>query len=209
VRVHDGTPPGTVAAIPVEPVSPVTLPASVDDRLLAARAQAGDRKALDTLLRRHYDLVHAVCRRITGNDADAADAAQEALLRAVRGLATFDSRARFSTWIYRVAVNASLDEVRRRSRRPAVISSMAMSMEDLGVEATGGPALVADRVDIDAALRVVAPEFRAAVVLRDLCGLGYVELADVLGVPVGTAKSRVARGRAALARLLGDQGGDA
>ena len=81
-------------------------------------AQAGDRGALDQLLRRHYDRMHAVCRRITGNEADAADAAQEAMIAVVRGLARFDGRSAFGTWVYRIATNASLDELRRRRRRP-------------------------------------------------------------------------------------------
>ena len=80
-------------------------------------AQGGDRGALDQLLRRHYDRVHAVCRRITGNDADAADAAQEAMIAIVRNLDRFDGRSSFGTWAYRIATNASLDELRRRKRR--------------------------------------------------------------------------------------------
>jgi len=80
-------------------------------------AQGGDRRALDALLRAHYDRLYAVCRRLTGNDADAADATQDTLIALVRGLRGFDRRSRFTTWSYRVAVNASLDELRRRRRR--------------------------------------------------------------------------------------------
>src|SRR5207244_6411245 len=89
-----------------------------DDAGLVSAPQAGARVALDRLLRRHYDRVHALCRRLTGNDADAVDAAQEALIAIVRGLPRFDGTARFGTWAYRVATNACLDELRRRSRRP-------------------------------------------------------------------------------------------
>ncbi len=85
---------------------------------LVARAQGGDQRALDALLRAHHDRLYAVCRRVTGNDADAADATQDALIALVRGLRGFDRRSRFTTWSYRVAVNASLDELRRRRRRP-------------------------------------------------------------------------------------------
>src|ERR1043165_6596189 len=91
-----------------------------DDRPLVAAAQAGDRAALDALLRRHYDRVHAVCRRIAGSSRDADDAAQEAMISIVRGLPRFDGRAQFSTWAYRIATNAALDELRRRCRRPAL-----------------------------------------------------------------------------------------
>ena len=96
------------------------MAAATDDRELVAAAQAGDRRALDTLLRRHYDRVHAVCRRIAGSSRDADDAAQEAMISIVRGLPRFDGRAQFSTWVYRIATNAALDELRRRKRRPAL-----------------------------------------------------------------------------------------
>src|SRR6187551_2363326 len=91
-----------------------------DDRQLVAAAQAGDQRALETLLRRHYDRVHAVCRRVAGSSRDADDAAQEAMISIVRGLPRFDGRSQFSTWVYRIATNAALDELRRRKRRPAL-----------------------------------------------------------------------------------------
>ena len=180
-----------------------------DDPELLAAAQAGDRVALDHLLRLHIGRIHALCRRITGNDADAADATQEALIAIVRGLPRFDGRSAFSTWAYRVATNACLDELRRRRRRPeptagqvldasrsaATLTSMASDLETVGA-----------RVDIDAALATLTPEFRAAVVLRDLIGLDYAEIAEVLGVPPGTVRSRIARGRAVLADLLAPDG---
>jgi RNA polymerase sigma-70 factor, ECF subfamily len=166
-------------------------------------ARDGDRAALDALLRRHYDRIHAVCRRLAGNDADALDAAQEALLAVVRGLPRFDGRSSFSTWCYRVATNACLDELRRRRRRPEP------GLPEVGdVPVAGGSGVddvVAARLDVDAALATLAPEFRSAVVLRDLCGLDYAEIAEVLGIPAGTVRSRIARGRAALAdRLAGN-----
>lgn len=165
-------------------------------------AAGGDRDALDILLRRHYDTLFAVCRRMTGNDADAADAAQDALVGVARNIGRFDGRSRFSTWAYRIAVNACLDELRRRGRRPEPTDDAALASR-----AAAGPAVdtaVADRLDVDAALRKLAPEFRAAVVLRDLCALDYAEIAEVLDIPAGTVRSRIARGRAALAVDLGN-----
>jgi RNA polymerase sigma-70 factor (ECF subfamily) len=181
--------------------------------VLAARD--GDRGALDTLLRRHHDRIYALCRRVTGSDADGADACQEALVAIVRGLDRFDGRAAFGTWAYRVATNACLDELRRRRRRPE-----PGLPDDLG-ESTGRPAgqvatgglgpaggtgdafgAVDTRLAVDAALARLPTDFRVAVVLRDLCGLAYDEIAEVTGVPVGTVRSRIARGRAALVPLL-------
>jgi RNA polymerase sigma-70 factor (ECF subfamily) len=172
-----------------------------EDAALVAAACDGDRDALDALLRRHYDRLYALCRRMTGNDADALDAAQDALIAIVRGLPRFRAGARFSTWAYRVATNACLDELRRRRRRPEPgLADLDHARAGIG-SATDG---VDARVDIDRALASVAAEFRAPVVLRDLCGLDYAEIAEVLEVPVGTVKSRIARGRAALADLLGN-----
>jgi RNA polymerase sigma-70 factor (ECF subfamily) len=170
-------------------------------------AQGGDRAALDALLRRHYDRIHAICRRLAGNAADADDATQEALLALVRGLPKFDGRAKFTTWLYRVTTNACLDELRRRGRRPVPTD------DELGAaQPATGPAVdasVASRMEIDAALSTLTPEFRAPIVLRDLCQLDYAEIADALDVPPGTVRSRIARGRAALARhLAGNQEGN-
>lgn len=178
-----------------------------DDRALVAAAQAGDRRALDDLLRRHYDRVHAVCRRIAGSTRDADDAAQEAMISIVRGLPRFDGRAQFSTWAYRIATNAALDELRRRKRRPTLhaVSDEGAQPEPVDPLAERRLAGVADRLSIDAALDELPDEFRTAVVLRDIADLDYAEIADALGVPVGTVKSRIARGRHQLANLVGNQ----
>src|SRR5688572_23349107 len=135
---------------------------------------------MDALLRRHADRLNAVCRRVMGNDADAADALQEALIAVVRGLDRFDGRAAFSTWAYRVATNACLDELRRRKRRPEPSEDEVLDTHASGVDALD---VIADRRDIDAALARLAPDFRAAVVLRDLVGLDYAEIGEILGAP--------------------------
>jgi RNA polymerase sigma-70 factor, ECF subfamily len=172
-----------------------------DDQSLVSAARSGDRGALDALLRRHYDRIHALCRRMTGNDADAADAAQDALIAIVRGLDRFDGRSSFGTWAYRVATNACLDELRRRSRRP----DPGLPERAAGLTATGVPVAdgVATRLDIDAALAQLPEIFRAPVVLRDLAGLDYADIARVLELSPGTVRSRISRGRSHLAVLLG------
>jgi RNA polymerase sigma-70 factor (ECF subfamily) len=178
------------------------------DEALAAAANAGDRGALEVLLARHLDRVHAICRRVTGHPEDALDATQEALIAVTRGLPRYDGRSLFTTWLYRVATNAALDELRRRKRRPepAEVSDHrpASGGGGLGAAAGAGPveSAVAARLDIDAALTALSPEFRAVVVLRDLCDLDYAEIAEVLDVPIGTVRSRIARGRAAIADQL-------
>jgi RNA polymerase sigma-70 factor (ECF subfamily) len=176
-----------------------------------------------------------------GNEADALDATQDALLAAVRAIERFDGRSSFSTWLYRISTNACIDELRRRRRSPLVglppeeahdttsrrsrvgagrnllrhgnqSESSEHPPEAWSARRRAGalarrsedPAeSVATRADIDAALGTLAMEFRTAVVLRDLCDLAYDEIAEILDVPVGTVRSRIARGRAALAVCLG------
>ena len=169
-------------------------------------AQAGDRAALDALLRRHYDRIYAVCRRMTGQDADAADAAQDALIAIVRGLPRFDGRAAFGTWAYRIASNACIDELRRRGRRPDPgLPELEHERRDPGPSLSDG---VSDRLELDAALAALPEDFRAVIVLRDQLGLDYAEIADVLHIPPGTVRSRIARGRRALAAALTDDSVD-
>jgi RNA polymerase sigma-70 factor, ECF subfamily len=168
---------------------------------LAGRARDGDRAALEALLDRHADRVHAICRRVVAHPEDALDATQEALIAIARRIGSFDGRAAFTTWVYRVATNAALDELRRRRRRPEPV--------DVPEAPSPAPAdpfegRVEQRLDIDVALREVPEQFRVAVVLRDLCDLDYAEIASILDVPPGTVRSRIARGRAELARLLGN-----
>ncbi len=175
---------------------------------LVTAARSGDRTALDELLRRHYDRVHAVCRRIAGSTRDADDAAQEAMIRIVRSLDRFDGRAAFGTWAYRIATNAALDELRRRKRRPALHvvadGDDERSWEPADDRAHRDVEAVVDRTAIDEALAELPVEFRLPVVMRDVGDLDYAEIADELGVPIGTVKSRIARGRRMLVERLGN-----
>ena len=169
------------------------------DAELAHRAARGDRAALEHLLTRHADRIHALCRRVIPNREDALDATQEAMLAVARGIRRFDGRAAFTTWLYRVTTNAALDELRRARRRPVPA--------ELAERPAPGPAVDAQvdaRVDIDAALATLPEEFRVAVVLRDLCDLDYATIAEVLAVPDGTVRSRIARGRVLLHERLGN-----
>ena len=179
---------------------------SLDDRLLVARARGGDRAAMDALLRRHHRRVYNVCRRVTGNDADALDATQEALIAIVRGIARFDGSSAFTAWAHRVATNASIDELRRRRRRPIPHAFADHEGERDAIAPIDAAAAidddVANRGDIATALAGIAPDYRAAVFLRDLCGLDYARIATMLGIPAGTVRSRISRGRAAMLPLV-------
>lgn len=187
--------------------------APLDDASLVDRARGGDRAALDHLLRLHHPRMFAVCRRLLGNDADAADATQDAMISIVRGLAGFDGQSSFGTWAYRIATNAALDEIRRRGRRPQLVRHESPaangSLDLVDQRSTGSEDALADRLVLDAALAELREEFRVAVVLRDVADLDYAEIGEILGVPPGTVRSRIARGRAALADALGGEPGGA
>lgn len=185
------------------------------DTDLARAAAGGDRAAMEVLLRRHQQRAYQLCRRLCGNEHDALDATQEALITLVRRIDRFDGRSAFTTWMYRVVTNACLDELRRRTRRPSpgrtddVASRAAASRAADDARGSADPGdLVTRGADVDAALAQLSPEFRTAVVLRDVAGLDYAEIAAVLDVPPGTVRSRISRGRGQLARLLGNQPGD-
>jgi RNA polymerase sigma-70 factor (ECF subfamily) len=173
--------------------------APTDEELVSA-ARSGDRDAMNALLARHHDRIYAICRKVAGNDADAADASQEALIAIVRRLDRFDGRSTFSTWSYRVATNACLDELRRRKCRPEPNDPAQMPVQSHDED-------VADRLgtedEVQAALDQLPERYRAPVVLRDMADMEYADIGVTLGIPAGTVRSRIARGRAALADILG------
>jgi RNA polymerase sigma-70 factor, ECF subfamily len=171
-----------------------------DEALLAAHLR-GDPRAFGTLVARHERRIYGLCLRVLGNREDAEDATQEAFLAALRKAATFRRAAAFSTWLYRIAVNAATDQARRRGRARLA----TLDPEDAGVVADPGSDLgeaVTVAVAVQTALTKVPEEFRVAVVLCDLYRLPYADAAQILEVPVGTVKSRVFRGRAARATGL-------
>ena len=191
------------------------------DAAVIEAARQGDRQAMERLLSANYDRIYAVCRRITGNETDASDAAQEALMSIVRSIGKFDGRSSFSTWVYRIATNASLDELRRRRRRPLLQDHrhhdhdhdhdhphdegvLGMASDGDRIRANDATAIdrVADQMVLDAAMRTLPDEFRVPLVLRDVGDLDYAEIAATLDIPLGTVKSRIARGRSALAHVL-------
>ena len=166
-------------------------PHSTDEALVAA-AQRGYRDALDQLLRRHYDRIHAVCRRNAGTTRDADDAAQEALIRVVRALDRFDGRATFATWSYRIATNACLDALRRRKDSP---SEPAHEPRFDGL--VTAEARIALR-ELDELLSSLPPAERAALVLVTIEGLSAKEAADALGCSEGAIEQRLVRARSTL-----------
>lgn len=166
---------------------------------LVARARAGDEAAFAALVRPHLRLLHTVCRRITGDEHTAEDATQAALLAAWRHLDRFEGRARISTWLYQIAHNAALAELRRRTPEPA-----GAGAELPGQGSARGPEdQVLARMSVQQALALLPPDFRAALVLREYAGLSYAEIAEAEGIRVETVKTRILRARRAVAKELG------
>ncbi|HEX6400220.1 MAG TPA: sigma-70 family RNA polymerase sigma factor [Actinomycetota bacterium] len=176
------------------------------DEELVRRFQDGSAGAFEVLVERHGRRVFNLCLRILGDADEAADASQDAFLSALRKLHTFRGEAAFTTWLHRVTVNACYDELRRKRRRP-LLHVVAEGEEDrpLPTPIAEDPAPAVElSVDVARALRTVPEEFRVALVLADVEDLPYDRISEVLGIPVGTVKSRVFRGRAALGRALGE-----
>ena len=181
----------------------------IDDADLLTRAKTGNRDAVDALLRTHYDAIHAVCHRMVLSPEGANDAVQNALIAVVRGLPRFDGRSAVSTWIYRIATNAAIDEIRRTRRAPAAADPVVLAATERADPETDTAERLADHLDqssaIASALARVPNEFRVVLVLRYVADLDYAEISEVLDVPVGTVRSRLSRGKAALADLLGGE----
>jgi RNA polymerase sigma-70 factor, ECF subfamily len=166
------------------------------DEPLVRRAQRGDRFAFERLVDRHQHRLFTLAARVTGSRDDAADVVQETFVRAWVSLARFHGRSLFSTWLYRICVNAAHDERERRRPAPAAVDAALPDARDRFADRELSGAL-------QAALGALEAPYREVVVLHDVLGCPYAEIAEIAGVAEGTVKSRLFRGRTELARLLG------
>ena len=182
---------------------------------LVARARRGDESAFEALVTENEKRIYNLCRRLTGNQEDAAELTQEAFLNAWRGLGRFQGESSFSTWLYRLATNACIDFLRKEKRRRSL--SMTVSLDD--EEEARQVELPDERYAPEGALeraearRAVAEglerltlEHRQVLVMREIHGLSYAEIGQVLGLEEGTVKSRIARARGALRKVLTERG---
>ncbi len=168
-------------------------------------ARSGDEAALERLLAPETDRLYAICLRMLGRPDQASDAAQDALVRVIRGLEGFDGRARFTTWTTRIAMNVCLTRLRDRQRRARLDPTAAYTRESARPAEPAAPGRVQGEEDarlVAAALAELSEEHRAVLVLRDIRGMDHDQIAEVLGLPLGTVKSRVFRARAALRDLI-------
>lgn len=178
----------------------MTAAASSDADLIQAHA-AGDPHAFSELVRRHRDRLWAVALRTLRDPEEAADALQEAFISAFRAAGSFRAESQVTTWLHRIVVNACLDRMRRRQTRPTVPLPEAGPGEP--VSPRDAMAERETKMVIAAALAELPEEQRAPIVLVDVEGYSVAETAQLLGIAEGTVKSRCARGRAKLAKVLG------
>lgn len=169
------------------------------DRDLMTQHCAGDPEAFGEIFRRHRDRMWALALRTTGNRELASDCLQDAFISAFRRADSYRGEAAVTTWLHRIVVNACLDRLRRR--RPTTPLPEHDSVET--ADRRDDHASTEAALDVRAALARLPEAQRVALVLVDMHGMGVAEAADVLGVAEGTVKSRCARGRTALAELLG------
>ena len=185
------------------------------DRDSVSKAQRGDREAFRTLVENHQQRVFGLVTRVLRCDRDsAADIAQDVFLRVWKGLARFDGRARFTTWLHKIVMNLCISEYRKartmkRGKWTFSLDAPIAGTDDLRIDPPSpalqpGEAVDQKRFaeDVRSAIAELPDEFRDAVLLRDLQGLEYEQIAEVLSVPPGTVRSRIHRGRLILQRLL-------
>jgi RNA polymerase sigma-70 factor (ECF subfamily) len=180
------------------------------DERLVRRFREGSADAFEALVERHGGRVFNLCLRILGDADEAADASQDTFLTALQKLHTFRGESAFTTWLHRVTVNTCYDSLRRKRRRPMlqVVRDEDDERPETSLPVADHSEQVALSVDVAKALMEVSEEFRVALVMADVQDLPYEEIGRILDIPVGTVKSRVFRGRAALGRALGEARGE-
>lgn len=183
---------------------------------LVSLAKQGDQDAFAQLVQANQDKIYSLALRMTGNPEDGADLAQEAFLRAWRNLPTFQEESSFSTWLYRLTSNLCIDFLRKEKRRKSAVTSISLDCD----EDDSPPTEVPDhrftpeselerkelRAAVGRALLQLSDEHRQVLVLRELEGLSYTEIAEHLALEEGTVKSRIARARISLRNILQKDG---
>jgi len=183
----------------------------VEEVVLVSRAKRGDAAAFEELISAYERKVYNLAYRMCGDREDASDLAQEALVRAYRAMPRFREQSQFSTWLYRIVVNVCLDFQRSRKRHPSVSLDEPLSGDDGDIPRqltadTLDPEAQYERLETQAAVhRAIGrlnDDHRSVVIMRDIHELAYEEIAEVLGVALGTVKSRLNRARQALKEEL-------
>ncbi len=189
---------------------------NIDDSVLVRQSQSGDTVATERLILKYQNRIYNVILKMCGNSDDAAELTQETFVKVIEGIDKFKGRSSFYTWLFRIAVNLTLNHCQRNARR--MMRSLDAEEQDpdgtarqtlkdfLSDDGAADPAVVAQSRELCAAakkslLQLDEPQ-RAVVVLRDIEGMSYAEIADVLNVELGTVRSRLSRARSRLREIL-------
>lgn len=181
-----------------------------DEKSLILKSLKGDVTSFERLIKDYQKMAYNVAYRIMGNEEDAKDMTQEALIKVYRKLDSFRMDAQFSTWLYRIVMNTCKDELRKKKMKVISIDQsietddgkMHMDLEDEGLHPDELLVQKETQSEVHAALQEVSEKNRVVVVLRDIKGFSYQEISDIIDVPVGTIKSRISRGRNELKTVL-------
>ena len=186
--------------------------ASETDQKLVQRAQRGDLRAFDLLVLKYQGRISALVSRYISDPGEVEDVTQEAFIKAYRALERFRGDSAFYTWLYRIAANAAKNHLVAKGRRPRSDASIedAEAFDEFGLSSdSGSPEAIAMGDElvsvVDAAMQALPEELRAALTLRELEGLSYDDIAEVLGCPVGTVRSRIFRAREAIDERVREQ----
>ena len=181
----------------------------MNERELIARLQKRDEAAFEELIRQYEKKVYTLCFRMCGNSEDAEEAAQDAFLALWRGIDRFRQESTLSTWIYRLATNACIDTLRRRKKQSG---SVSLDDEELFVDAVDTSPQPQETVEhreaqkLQEGLSALPEEYRKVLILREIEGLSYTEIAESASIELGTVKSRISRGRSLLRNFLSGNG---
>lgn len=177
-----------------------------DDDRLVELALDGDSRAFELLMEKHESKMYAVALRMCKNREDAQDCLQDAMLRIYKALPSFKGQSSFSTWAYRITMNTCLDDLRRKKVRQAQSLDQMLEVGWSPVDENNSTERHIENSELkrnlSKAIQTLPEEMRAAVVLRDVQGFSYEEIASILSTNVGTVKSRISRGREKLREIL-------
>lgn len=183
-----------------------------NEQAIVRRARAGDQSAFEELVFTYEKKIYHLSLRYTGSEQDAMDVTQEVFLRVFRFLPQFQEESRFSTWLYRIAVNANMDFLRKRGQTNE-LSLDAEDEEGLSYEVSDlryNPESQLERIELQQAIcqgiQSLPPRMREILILRDISGLTYEEIGKILSIEQGTVKSRLSRARSRLCTLLTAKG---
>lgn len=170
-----------------------------NEQKLIERASGGDPAAFNTLMAAHEKRMYAVALRMFANREDAQDCLQEAMLRIYRSIGNFKGQSSFATWVYRITMNSCLDELRRKKNKQSTsldgLLDQGWAPADEGAAPEKHAMRSELRRELKRAIHELPEDMRSAVILRDVQGFSYEEIAQVLNVNVGTVKSRISRAR--------------